>query len=75
MWVRMLKYKLNCVKSCTDSCYGLDVFENETLVRSVREITGSYSDIIEIANMCNELKIELFHFDDIIEDYLTDFCV
>lgn len=71
----MLEYKLKCVECCSDNQYGIDVFEDGMLVRSVGKITENRSDIEKLADLCNELKIELCHLDDIIEDYLTDFCV
>lgn len=71
----MLEYKSKCVECCSDNQYGIDVFEDGMLVRSVSEITENRSDIEKLADLCNEMKIELCHLDDIIEDYLTDFCV
>lgn len=71
----MTEYKVNCVKYCSDNDYGIDVFSRGKLVKSIDRITNNYNDIILLVNMCNELEIELCHIDDIVEDYLTDFCI
>ena len=71
----MVEYKTNCVKYCSETDYGIDVFIRGRLVKTINGITKNYNDIILLVNMCNELEIELGHIDDIIEDYLTDFCV
>lgn len=71
----MIEYKFNCIKYCSGNGYGIDVFSKGKLVKSIGGITNNYNDIILLENMCNELEIELCHIDDIVEDYLTDFCV
>ena len=71
----MTEYKVNCVKYCSENEYGIDIFSQGKLVKSIDRITKNYNDIILLINMCNELEIELCHIDDIVEDYLTDFCI
>lgn len=71
----MIEYKFNCIEYCSENGYGIDVFSKGKLVKSIGGITNNYNDIILLVNMCNELEIELCHIDDIVEDYLTDFCV
>ena len=71
----MLLYEYGCKESNSEPLYGINVFENGILVYSIEEITGSRSDILRLTNLCNELNIELCHLDDIVEDYLTDFCI
>ncbi|MDD6989931.1 DUF6514 family protein [Ruminococcus sp.] len=71
----MVEYKFNCIEYCSVNHYGIDVFSRGKLVKSIDRITNNYNDIILLVNMCNELEIELCHIDDIVEDYLTDFCV
>ena len=71
----MIEYKFNCIKYCSKNEYGIDIFSQGKLVKSIDGITNNYNDIILLVNMCNELEIELCHIDDIVEDYLTDFCV
>lgn len=71
----MIEYKTNCIRYCSDDHYGIDVFSKGKLVKTIEGITNNYNDIILLVNMCNELKIDLCHIDDIVEDYLTDFCI
>ena len=71
----MIEYKFNCIKYCSGNEYGIDIFSQGKLVKSIDRITKNYNDIILLVNMCNELEIELCHIDDIVEDYLTDFCI
>lgn len=71
--VSKLKYIINQTGYKSEKLYGIDIFRKSTLIKSVTSITDNYSDIIKLADMCNELKIELCHFDDILEDYFTDY--
>ena len=71
----MIEYKFNCIKYCSENEYCIDIFSQGKLVKSIDRITKNYNDIILLVNMCNELEIELCHIDDIVEDYLTDFCI
>lgn len=71
----MVIYKINCLNKDAGNEYGIDAFEDERLIKSVSGITDVFDDIIRIRDMCNELEIEICHIDDIIEDYLTDFCI
>lgn len=38
-------------------------------------LTNSRADAAQLARLLNELQIEPCHFEDIVEDYLTDFRV
>lgn len=71
----MIIYKINCLKNDRGEEYGIDAFSDGFLLKSVTGITDIYDDITKLRDMCNELEIEICHFDDIIEDYLTDFCI
>lgn len=69
----MITYKINCHKNDRGEEFGIDAFKDGLLLKSVTGITDIFDDIVQIRDMCNELEIEICHFDDIIEDYLTDF--
>ncbi len=71
----MVEYKINVAEFYSDRHYGIDIFSCGKLIKSIDQITKNYNDIILLVNMCNELEIEPCHFDDILEDYLTDFRV
>lgn len=67
--VELIFYKINR----NSDEYGVDAFDDNILVKSVCGITDIKSDAEKLVNLFNELEIELCHFEDIIEDYLTDF--
>ena len=55
--------------------YGLALCENGAELMRVPQICDSRRDIEALAMLLNELEIEPCHFEDIVEDYLTDFSV
>ncbi len=65
----MIFYKINH----NNNDYGIDVFCDGELITNICNITDIKSDAEKLVNLFNDLEIELCHFDDIIEDYLTDF--
>ncbi|MEE0913089.1 MAG: DUF6514 family protein [Ruminococcus sp.] len=68
-------YKISIANFCSHAEYGIEAYDGNILLKSIDSITDSRSDIEKIASLCNELKIELCHLEDIIEDYLTDFSI
>lgn len=71
----MITYEINCDTNEPQNGFGIDVLCDGHLVKSVSDITSNKDDMIVLAKMCNELNLELCHFDDVVEDYLTDFCI
>ena len=67
--VELIFYQINRL----NDEFGIDAFNDGNLVKSVYGITDIKTDAEKLVNLFNELEIELCHFDDIIEDYLTDF--
>lgn len=67
--IKLIFYKINQ----KNNNYGIDVFCDDKLIKYVYNITEIKSDAEKLVNLFNELDIELCHFEDIIEDYLTDF--
>lgn len=65
----MIFYKTNFI----NNEFGIDVFDDGKKIKSVCGITNLKTDAEKLVNLFNELNIELCHFEDIIEDYLTDF--
>lgn len=70
-----IEYSINNTQRHSHCEFGIDVFNEGQLLKSITSITENKNDIENIVAMCNELEIELCHLDDIIEDYLTDFCI
>lgn len=69
----MIIYRTSITKNGSDKEYGIDAYDDEKLIKSVCGITKLENDAEKLVQMFNELHIELCHFEDIIEDYLTDF--
>lgn len=70
-----IKYSINLNKNNTPLEFGIDVFKDEKIIKSIHSISENKEDIEKIVSLCNELDIEMCHLDDIIEDYLTDFSI
>lgn len=69
----MTEYK---VCEDTDSqhyVYGIAAFSDDVALRIIPRVFSSLKDARRVVGLLNELKIELCHLDDIVEDYLTDF--
>lgn len=70
-----MHYIMNKTSSALGNMYGIDIVKNDTIIQSLTSISDCRTDISKLADMCNELKIEPCHFEDIVEDYFTDYTV
>ena len=43
-----------------------------TIVASANDLSCDEIKLQELANKCNEINLELVHFSDIVEDFLTE---
>ena len=71
----MKSYRIIEEKGASRAEYGIILLDNGAEVARVPKISENRRDIEELTALLNELKIEPCHFEDIIEDYLTDFSV
>jgi hypothetical protein len=71
----MISYEVSSVERQSTTEFGINAFSNGSLVKSVDAITENAEHIQKLAAMFNELEIELCHFEEIIDDYLTDFSI
>lgn len=69
----MTEYKLTEDEESNDSAYGISVYINNSLVKSIPDICADKTDAEELVNMLNILEVDICHFDYVIEDFLTDF--
>ena len=64
-------------KGITREAYGLVAYadaeldETATIVASANDLSCNEIKLQELANKCNEGKLELVHFNDIVEDFLA----
>ena len=71
----MKSYRIIEEKGATRAEYGIILLENGTEAMRVPKISENRRDIEKLAALLNELQIEPCHFEDVVEDYLTDFSV
>lgn len=68
-----LEYRLICNRFEGKSSYGIALYRCGKIAVSIPEISQNRQDIERLTSLLNELKAEPCHFEDIVEDYLTDF--
>lgn len=71
----MIIYMLNTSDNNSQQEYGISAYSNGILKKAVYSITSDKQDVAKLVSICNELKVDICHLDDIVEDYLTDFCI
>ncbi len=70
-----LEYRVTGDSSEETSGYGIALFCRGELQKHLPCISENRADIDALAAMLNELGVEACHFEDVVEDYLTDFSV
>lgn len=50
--------------------YGINVYENNTLIKAIKDITTDEEALMALVYKCNSLKASKLHINDIIEDFL-----
>ncbi len=68
-------YKLTENDDGTSPSYGVALYMSGGAVRRIDCVSDCRRDVEELAELLNSLEIEPCHFEDVIEDYLTDFRV
>ena len=61
----------------TRSCYGIaavSVMDNVTVIAEIAEISNEESNVRYLVNLFNQEKLDIVHFQNAIEDYLSS-CV
>lgn len=69
----MVEFKINKTDFSGRSEYGIDLIIDSKTIKSISSLSESLDDVTELVNVCNDLGIEPCHFDDIVDDYLTDY--
>ncbi|MDD5795319.1 MAG: DUF6514 family protein [Oscillospiraceae bacterium] len=59
--------------SLNDETFGIVISEDENILRTFKDITYSQNTINTFAELCNRCQISPIHFDDVLENFLTDF--
>ena len=71
----MPKYIVIDESSANTTEYGIALFEGDTQVKVIPKLSPGKKDIESLAALLNELSVEPCHFEDVVEDYLTDFTI
>ena len=71
----MPKYIVIDESSANTTEYGIALFEDDTQLKVIPKLSPCKEDIEALTAMLNELSVEPCHFEDIVEDYLTDFSI
>ena len=50
--------------------YGIDVFEENKLIRTVKDISLNKKSVDELVDKCNDLKVSILHIEDVIQDFV-----
>lgn len=59
----------------TEPCYGVRATEGSCVLKYIPAVFDNEKDALKLTALLNEEAVSLCHFEDIIEDYLTDFTV
>ena len=58
----------------SDCPYGIEALSDGTSLR-YDNVTADRAAMEKLVGLCNEYKLESCHLEDILEDFLTDFCI
>ncbi len=50
--------------------YGIDVFEENKLIKTVKDISLERASLERLIHKCNLLNVSLIHIDDVLEDFM-----
>ncbi len=74
--IAMVEYLLTENKSSENTTeYGIMAIDDSGEKLLIDSIAENKSDVKLLCEMLTELDVELCHFENIVEDYLTDFCI
>ena len=72
----MVEYLLTEGKSSENTTeYGILAVEDSGQMLLIDSIAENRSDVRSLCEMLTELEVELCHFENVVEDYLTNFCI
>lgn len=68
-----LEYKILVRKTENHTEYGICLTNSDAVVACIPEIAESKSKIEQLTALLNDLSVEPCHFENVVEDFLTDF--
>ena len=71
----MLQYEISVRVFQNRTEYGIVLKENGKPLKHLPQLSEDGDAVCELAALLNELAVEPCHFEDVVEDYLTDFTI
>ena len=60
------------IKNTEIEVYGIDVYCKNEIVKSALNLFKEKEDAEKIVEICNELELDIIHFDDVVLDLLKE---
>ena len=58
-----------------EEAYGIVLIADGRIIAGIPDISDNKDEVESLTRLLNELKVEPCHFEDVVEDYLTDFTI
>ena len=58
-----------------EEAYGIVLITDGRIIAGIPGISDNKDEVESLTRLLNELKVEPCHFEDVVEDYLTDFTI
>ena len=58
-----------------EEAYGIVLIADGRIIAVIPDISDNKDEVESLTRLLNELKVEPCHFEDVVEDYLTDFTI
>lgn len=71
----MSHYKLIKNKDDHGFDYGITVLSKDLSAVEYPNISDRKNELEQLVNLCNSLEVEQCHFEEILDDFLTDFSI
>lgn len=71
----MAKYELTQSKDPHGFIYGIKILTKDLRVVTYENISNQKNELEQLVNLCNDLDVDLCHIEDILDDFMTDFCI
>ena len=71
--IKVIQYILIRSKPADSFTYGVALYEDGVCVGTLPDISDNKTDMEKLTALLNGEAVEPCHFQDVVEDYLTDF--
>lgn len=67
---KLIKERFSDTELGTYTTYGIAVYNGNSPIRKVSDVSTDKHRVRKLCRMCNKLKLDLEHLTDVIEDFL-----